>query len=433
MDDKTKWLMPKRGFIRDWVDLYTPLGESPPEAHLGTALAVASAAVGWRMWMSWGELNEPVTLTVVLEGQSAVARKTTTSAAADRIVRLACAGIEDAPGLSVRKLGHTSDRGIMEMVGTTDQMVRDKWEKEPPPGHLWVWDEIGGILGNPGEQKGEGWMGRLRAMLMTMTAGSHGGIQTGSATILPSRCSVSILGTMTRAEITQRMSMGLIEDGFLGRIVLCPVGDRHQYLALPVLPDSAQLRKRDELVKWVRYIAGSKDCIGPLNLVIDDRGRQLRTEWYESRARELDKAGKIGGDVASGRVTLFGRLQALALKVAAVGGAANLEPGQPFSECVVGEDEVAWGIGFAEFVLGEFTELMESGMGTPSDRYARRVLEHLARAGTLSRKELQEEVKADGLSRSTRWQVIEGMHEDGSLVIEKEQTGGRARMVVRLG
>ena len=431
MADKTDWLMPKRGFIRDWVDLYTPLGESPREAHLGTALAVASAAVGWRMWMSWGELKEPVTLTVVLEGQSAVARKTTTSAAADKIVRLACAGMADAPGLFVRKLGHTSDRGIMEMVGTTDAMVRDKWEKEPPPGHLWVWDEIGAILGNPGEQKGEGWMGRLRAMLMTMTAGTHGGIQTGSATILPSRCSVSILGTMTRSEITQRMSMGLIEDGFLGRIVLCPVGDRHQYLALPTEPTLEQVNKREELVKWVRHMSGSRDPIGPLTGAMDERARALRTEWYNDRARELDRIAKTGGDVAGGRVTLFGRLQALALKVAAVGGAANIEPGQPLSECKVTEDDVAWGIGFAEFVLSEFTSLMESGMGTPSDRYARRVLDHLAKSGALTRKELQEEVKADGLSRSARWQVVEGMHEDGSLIIDKEQTGGRARMVVR--
>jgi len=124
--------------------------------------------------------------------------------------------------------------------------------------------------------KGGDWLGRIRAALMTLTAGRHGGIQTGTTRIAPSRCAVTLLGTMTRAELEARMSLMLVKDGFLGRMVLIPIGPRRTYLSRPPAWTQEDLDRRDRLVAWVRSIAGSQDCWGEAFMHHDKAALALR-------------------------------------------------------------------------------------------------------------------------------------------------------------
>lgn len=423
-------LIPEHGFLRDWTDLYTPKGEAPMEAHLGTALAVASATIGWRGWISWGELREPMSMMIVLEGRSAVARKTTTASAAWRVAGLATDG-DAAPGLLVRNMAHTSDRGVYEAVGTSDEVTARAWEKNPPPGHLWVWDEIGALFGRPDDVKGADWLGRIRAALMTMTAGRHGGIQTGTARIIPSRCSVTLLGTMTRAELEARMSLMLVQDGFLGRMVLIPIGPRRAYLSRPPAWDQADIARRDSLVKWVRSIAGSLDCWGEAFEHHDKHALDLRDTWYTERSTEFDKQAEGGDEIGVARATAFARLQATAVKMASIAALCEKEPDQPISQVRVSQRHVEWGILLAEHTLRELTALVREGQGVSADRYARKVIDYVQAAGEASRKKLLDRVRMDGMSRESRWKVVEGLAQDGSVEIEVVQTGGRPAFMVR--
>ena len=426
----TTTLIPEQGFLRDWADLYTPKGEAPEAAHLGTALAVASATIGWRGWISWGELSEPLTMMVVLEGKSAVARKTTTASAAWKVASMATDGF-DAPGLVVRNMAHTSDRGVYEAIGTTDDLVAKSWERTPPPGHLWVWDEIGALFGRPDDVKGGDWLGRIRAALMTLTAGRHGGIQTGTTRIAPSRCAVTLLGTMTRAELEARMSLMLVQDGFLGRMVLIPIGPRRTYLSRPPAWTQQDVDRRDRLVEWVRSIAGSEDCWGEAFMHHDKNALALRDTWYEERSRQFDREAEGGDEVAVARATAFGRLQATAVKMASIAALAEKEPDEPIAQVKVRQRHVEWGIMLAEHTLKELAALVREGQGVTADRYARKVLDYIEGAGESTRKKLLDRVRMDGMSRDARWRVVEGLAQDGSVEIEVVQTGGRPAFMVR--
>jgi hypothetical protein len=426
----TTTLIPEQGFLRDWTDLYTPKGEAPMEAHLGTALAVASATIGWRGWISWGELSEPLTMMVVLEGRSAVARKTTTASAAWKVASMATDG-QEAAGLVVRNMAHTSDRGVYEAIGTTDDVLAKAWERTPPPGHLWVWDEIGALFGRPDDVKGGDWLGRIRAALMTLTAGRHGGIQTGTTRIAPSRCAVTLLGTMTRAELEARMSLMLVQDGFLGRMVLIPIGPRRTYLSRPPAWTQEDMDKRDRLVAWVRSIAGSQDCWGEAFMHHDKAALALRDTWYQERSKQFDHEAEGGDEVAVARATAFARLQATAVKMASIAALAEKDPDEPIAQVKVRERHVQWGIMLAEHTLKELAALVREGQGVTADRYARKVIDYIASVGESNRKKLLDRVRMDGMSRDARWRVVEGLAQDGSVEIEVQQTGGRPAFVVR--
>jgi hypothetical protein len=427
-------LIPPSGFLREWVTLYAPMGEAPDAAHLGTALALLSAAVGWRAWVRWGEMREPCTLMVVLEGQSAVARKTTTAAAAASVAQSACATLVE-PSLAMRQMSHASDRGLLEQVGTTDKEAAARWEKEPPPSHLLVWDEFGSVLGQPGDIKGADWKGNLRAVLMMLYGGRHGGIQTGQTKILPSRCAVSLLGTMTRDELERRFSLGMVNDGFIGRMVMVPFGGRRAYLAMPPPWTRQDAEARDRLVGFIRDIVASPDGLGEVFGRFTEPALELRRQWYVQRTREFDAAAQSGmeGDVA--RVAAHGRLQATAVKLAAHAAIAERQRDDPINQVAIEERHVAWGIALAEYALAEVVALTREGAGTAEDRYARKVIEYLERCngeGPVKRKQLMDEVRGDGLSAHRRWAVIETLHQESRVVIREVKTAGRPAMQVEL-
>ena len=429
-------LIPRSGFLREWVDLYTPQGEAPASAHLGAGLALLSAAVGWRAWVRWGERKEPCTLTVVLEGRSATARKTTTAYAAENVARRAMKDHDpDDAGVVVRSMSHTSDRGLYELIGTADQKTAEKWEREPPPGHLIVWDEFGAVLGRPGDVKASDWLGRVRAALMVLSNGRHGGIQTGGSKVLPARCSVSLLGTMTRMELEQRMSHGLIGDGFLGRMALVPIAGRRAYLAEPPPWTQRDSIARDRLVAFVQALAGSPDCMGEVFDHFTPDAHDLRETWYVERTRDFDERAQSGSEVDLARVTAHDRLQAMAVKLAALGAIADRDLEADISQTKITDEHVGWGIWFAEYALQEVVELAVDAGGSLQDRYARKVVDYLRRrngSGPVSRKQLLDDCTIDGLNRSQRWAVVEGMQQDSTVVFDAVKTAGRPRMDVAL-
>lgn len=426
-------LIPSTGWLRKYVDLWTPHGEAPESAHLGAGLAVLSAAVGWRAWIQWGASAEPVCLYVMMEGGSATAKKTTTARTAATLAKQATRGTDGA--LRVKSIQHTSQRGLIDLIGPHSQDKADEYEHTPPPGVVLDWDEFGAVLGRPGDGKAADWLGQVRAALMSMYSGRHGGIQTGGLMIPSSRCAVAILATMTRVELEQRISMGLLRDGFMGRFVLIPHPGRRAWLAQPPAWTTHDTQARDELATHLGKIATSRHELGDVFKRLTPHARELRQTWYQATGERLEHQADNGGEADRGIADAFGRLQTTAMKVAAVACVAELDPDEPLYQGRIEEHHVRYGIALAEHALQEVANLATSGEGTPEDRFAKRVEEYLVRRngrGPAGRKELLDACVMDGLSRERRWMVVETLARDGTVQIEKVQTSGRPRLEVSL-
>lgn len=431
-------LMPAGGWIRRYVDLYTPMSEGAPEAHMATAMAVLSAAIGWRAYIQWGESAEPCTLFVMLEGGSATAKKTTTSRTGSGLVRRAMrdtpAGTD--PPLQVKSIGHASQRGLLQMIGTNDDAKATAWEHTPPPGYLLDWDEFGAVLGRPGDVKGGDWLGQLRATIMQLYSGRHGGIQTGADPYKPSRCAVSILATMTRQELEQRMTTGLLRDGFMGRFVLIPHPGRTRYLARPPAWTQEHEHERTRLAMFLRRIATSTAELGSIFDAMTPTAEKAHRLWYETRMPELDQAARDGGETEIALSDAMGRLQTTAVKVAAVLAISDMDPdGNLRDDVRVDWQHVEGGIAFAEHALNEIASLAGTGGSMATDRYAVRVTDYLRRrngAGPISRAQLLDNVRGDGMDRRACWNVVRQLHEEGRVEITVTKTKGRPREEVRI-
>ncbi len=428
--------MPAKGWVRRYCDLFTPMSEAPAEAHMATALAVLSAAIGWRAYIKWGTSSEPCCLFVMLQGASATAKKTTTARTGSNLIRysMQALGQQGAdPTLVARGVSHTSRLGLIEMVATPDEAKAKEWEVSPPPGFLLDWDEFGAVLGRPGDVKGSDYLGQIRATLMEFYGGRHGGIQTGERKFPATRCAVSILGTMTRAELEQRVSTGLLRDGFLGRFILVPHPGRRTYLADPPETTDEEREEHHRLMVFLRRVATSKQELGDVFGRMTDEAREVRREWYTRRMTEMDRRAERGSEVDQALADAMGRLQTTAAKISAVLAVAGMEEGEDLGEVRIGPDDVQSGINYVEFALEEIRSLATGGAGMPTDRYGDRVIDWLGkRNAAVGRKELMDMVRADGMDAATRWKVVERLHEEGRLEVTTERTGGRPRQVVTL-
>lgn len=427
----TSQMIPEKGFLADYCRLYTPMSEAPAEAHLATALAVMSAAIGWRAYIRWGESSEPCTLFIMLEGGSATAKKTTTAKTGASLIRHAVRLIgdeSDRPPLAVRSISHTSRRGLLELVGTDDAETARAWEHGYPPGILLDWDEFGTVLGKPGEVKGSGQMGDIRAGLMEMYGGRHGGVQIGALKLKPSRCAVAILATMTRKELEQRLSSGLLRDGFMGRFVLMPHPGRQRYMAVPPTWTSHDAAERDRLAEFLMRVTTSKQEMGDVFRRLSPTALEMRREWYNATMRRLDLAAEHGGEAEAAQLDAMGRLQTTAMKVAAVAAVCEMEDGEDLGEVLIDARHIEYGIALAEHALKEVDDLAGES-GHELDRYGKKVLAYLAKRnglGPMNRAALLSAVKQDGLDRATCWKVVESLHRDGLLWISvNKTTGGR--------
>jgi hypothetical protein len=424
-------IVPESGALKAWVDLYSQTTEAPPEAHLGAALALTSAAVGWKAWIRWADFSEPATINVILEGRSATARKTTVATTAKELANAATGDVDPAQrGLTCRAIDHTSGKGLIEIVAAQDDETAARWERIPPPGVLLFWDEFGSILGDPRDiRKGGDWLGRVRTTVMQLAGGRHGGVQTGGAKLAPGRCAVAILATMTRVELEERVDTGLLRDGFLGRFTLIPHDGRASYISAPPRWTCEMHEQRQALVGWLRDVAQYPSVYGDIFDLLTSEASQEREHWYHTTARRLDReAARVPTEENLAAVEAFGRLQSTALKIAMVAAVAerNTQAG-----LVITGQHVAYGQRVAEMCLGEVMDLARHGSGAVADRYSLRVVEYLRKHGPTTRAVLMDSISHRTLDREKRWKAVQSLHPD-VVIIDEERTAGRPRHVIRL-
>lgn len=263
---------------------------------------------------------------------------------------------------------------------------------------------------------------------MQMTNGRHAGVQTGATKLPAGRCAVSVLGTMTRVELEERVDVGLLRDGFLGRFALIPHNGRTKYMHRPPKWTPAMVEQRDHLVTWLRGVANSRDAFGDVFDLLTEDADATRAEWYDRRARELDRTAEDDpSEIAFAAVEAFSRLQTTALKVALVAAVAEQWP-QPVT---ISPEHILYGIEFAELCLEEIVDLAKSGGAAREDRYAQKVVEYLAHGDSVTRTRLLDDVKHKALSREQRWKVVEALDSEGQVEIETFTTTGRPRQEVR--
>lgn len=423
-------LIPESGILRMWCDLYEPKSEAPVEGHLGAAISLLSAAIGYKAPLTFVRNTEPCTVNIILEGQSALGRKTTTANTARELARRAVDPSADDPGLLVHQIGHTSDAGLLELIAPKDEAQARKWDTITPPGHLLVWDEFGSLLGDPGQnRKGGDWLGRVRTTILNVSNGWHSGSKTRSSPLTASRCSVSILATMTREELEQRVSTGLLHDGFLGRFALIRMTQNGKLLPIPPQFTPKDLHDERSIIEWLQRLAFRREAWGdPFTLLTPD-AVTLRTDWYtEHRTRLVND----DDDLADAQAAAFGRIQALAMKVATVHAVSQIDDPSDGTLRIEAES-VAYGQAIADLCLDEITSLAALS-GPTADQYQGKIISYLERhSGTESatKRDLMRHVKFRGLDQKQRWAIVEQMHPD-PILIETATTPGPKTLTVRL-
>lgn len=429
-------LVPTRGALRDWVDVYGPMSEAPDEAHFGAALVTISAAIGWKARITWAETTEACTISCILEGGSATARKTTVANTAAGLVRLAYQdGLHDHPRLHVRNFGHSSDRGLIDAVAPKDNEEALLWETEPPPGTVLVWDEFGSVLGNPNDLKGADWKGAIRSTLMQLLQGRSSGVHLSGQDKPAHRCAVTILATMTRVELEQRVSHGLLRDGFMGRFCLIPHNGRPRYLAIPPSVSDDTKGKRAALADWLQSLAESREEFDVFEALTPD-ARARRTEWYELTLKTLEKRVEDSPtETNQALLEAFGRAQTTAIKIAAIAAVSEqyAPPITGLRQIKIEREHVDYGIEFAHFLLKEIKSLCGEISGSSDETYCRKVLDYLKRRGEpVSRRDLLNSVRTvGGMSKRQRWDAILGLYPE-DIDIYVEQTTTRPKEIVAL-
>lgn len=423
-------MIPQEGFLRRYVDLHAPLSEAPEEAHFAAALALLSAAVGWKAWIQWGGSPEPLTLWVVLEGQSAAARKTTTSGTALSLARRAQTqrpGVD--PCLVTHRVSHISDAGLIELIAPKDKEQGERWEAEPPPGTLLEWDEFGAVLGRPGDIKGSDWIGRLQARLMEVYGGRHGGIKTRASQLPAGRCAVALIATMTRRELEQRVSSGLLETGFMGRFVLIPFHGRTRVISRPPAWGDQENAASEELAVWLARLADNPAPFGHVFDRLTTQAGGVWDDWYVTRSRELEARADLTGDPEDAALfSAFNRLQTTAMKVAGLMCLQEWDGVQPLATLRVEPRHINSGVGLAEHALEEVRSLLACDQTSPEGEWQRKVVEVLRKRnghGPIGIRELIGDVRARGVSYSRKKSLLLDLHPE--TVTIKQQVSGVTR------
>ena len=427
-------LLPPKGVIRDWVQLHRDLSEAPEEAHLGTAIATLSAGVAWKAPLEWaGGSQEPCTVSVILEGMSATAKKTTTANIARRLVGSATHDMdEELKTIHVHMVSHTSGRGILELVAAKNEEQAREWDTGAPPGHLIVWDEFGSMLGDPGQQrKGGDWQGQIRTTLLQVTNGWHGGSKTGALKLPASRVAVSVLGTMTRVELEQRVDTGILQDGFLGRFMLLPQASEPRYLPRPPTMTSEQVRAREEIEDWLKALATRRMAFGDPFQLLTPAACDRRDQWYLGRRFELEDACAEDptDQVAYAMLAAFGRLQATQMKLAMLQAVAELSPRELVTQTPeITPEHLDWAERIVDLSMQEMGDLARSGKPALADLYREKVAAYLKREGNergeVTRKQLMHNCTLGYLDAKSRWAICLDLETEGTLLIRYERRPG---------
>jgi hypothetical protein len=240
---------------------------------------------------------------------------------------------------------------------------------------------------------------------------------------------------MTRMDLEQRVSNGLLRDGVLGRFLLIPNDGRRAWMSTPPAWTVADTHAQDSLCRDLRAIAGATDVLGNVFNRFTPEAREARDAWYMQTGGRLEAEANEGGDVELALSDAFGRLQTVAVKVAAVVAVSEMMEGDRMSDIQIQPRHVEYGHRLAEFCMAEIRSLATAGHGTAHDRLAQRIVTYLGKRnghGPASRKELLDACAADGLTRDQKWSVVESLYKDGTVHIERVETGGRPRQEVSL-
>lgn len=431
----TTSLVPPGGWLHRYVDLHAPLSEAPPEAHLASALALLSAAVGWKGWIQWGRTPEPLTMWVILEGTSAAARKTTTSGTALALARATTQPPGD-PRLVTHRISHISDRGLIELVAPKDEDQARAWDspQTPPPGVLAEWDEFGMVLGRPGDVKAADWLGRVQARMMEIYGGRHGGIQTAIGKTPGARCALAVIATMTRREIEQRVSTGLLETGFMGRFVLIPFQGRNRVISRPPAWGQHHHHAHKELTDWLGHLLATSSTFGHAFDRLTPRAGQAWDDWYTTRSTQLEaRADQTGDPDDAALYSAFNRLQTTGMKIAAILAISEWQPGSPLDTVRITDEHVHYGTSLAEYALAEVKALLATEATTPEMAYQQKILDFMQARnghGAITMRELLKSVRGRGIGYQRRKDLVWGLAPELLKVEQVERGATRQKVVV---
>lgn len=434
-------IVPPQGWIRDFVDTYAPFVEAPREALAGMAYTVLSAAVGWRAWLQWADSKEPLTLFTTLVGESASAHKTTVLRIGTGIARdanhiyreLAGCTDEDPDLVKIVSGGHTSQAGLLDKLAPQSPEEAARWDTDNPPGILVEWDELGDLVV---DRTGYSFLQETRQMLLRLYGGFQPGSQTRSNPVPASRCSVSLIGTITSDEWQERLSAGAVTGGMMGRMFAIPTGEPPEWHPRPPMVPRQQ---RNDLVDWLAQLGALPfPTWGPVTF--DTQAAAYWDAWYRSHKDNIRKLNRDDPVLAKARGTIFNRYQAIATKFGGLQAISMHDPSdRHFSPTpILTESIIEAACAYTDMALEQTSRIAVEVLENPDERFARKVTELLGRAEskTMYVSDLMRRVRIRGVDAAKTHTYLNLMERVGTVRLDQETrntpTGERTRLRVAL-
>jgi hypothetical protein len=433
-------IIPPSGWIRDFVDTYAPFVEAPREALAGMAYTTLSAAVGWRSWLQWADSKEPLTLFTVLRGESASAHKTTVlrigtgiARDANKIYReLAGCTDEDPDLIKIVSGGHTSQAGLLDKLAPQSPEEATRWDVDNPPGILVEWDELGDLVV---DRNGYSFLQETRQMLLRLYGGFQPGSQTRSNPVPASRCAVSLIGTITSDEWEERLSAGAVTGGMMGRLFAIPTGEPPEWHPRP---RQVPRQQRNDLVDWLAQLGALPyPTWGPV--AFDDDAAEYWDAWYRTHKNEIRALNRDDPVLAKARGTIFNRYQAIAQKFGGLQAISMCNPADRYKQPspIIDASIIEAACAYTDMALEQTSRIAVEVMEAPDERFTRRVVETLKKAGgPMYVSDLQRRVRVRGIDAPKIHTYLNLMERIGTVKLDQETrntpTGERTRLRVAL-
>jgi len=433
-------LIPKSGWIRDFVSAYAPYVEAPEEALAGMAYTLIATATGWRSYLQWADSREPLTLFTVLVGGSASAHKTTVLKIGGGIAKdantmcreIVGAGPDDPDFIKVITGGHTSQAGLLREISPPDAETAEKWGRENPPGMLLEWDELKDLVVDKGAG-GYSFLSDTRQMLLRL----YGGWSPGSSTLAnpfpASRVAVSMVGTITSDDWTEKLSPDAVTGGMMGRLFAIPTGKSPKHHPRPSQVNAVE---RNRLVDWLAaYGALPHATFGAFQFTPE--AGEFWDTWYVSHKEEIDRMEGSDPVLAAARGTLFNRYQAITQKFAGIQGISQWS-GDPTEVPTPTADlqTIQSACAYADLALNQASQVAADILESADERFQRRLTSVLLESGPVAIADLQRKVRIRGID-SSKWHRNLDLCVYTGLVEKNEETrntstGPRKRILVSL-
>ena len=395
--------VPEKGWIRSYVDCYKGKVEVPSEAIAGTAYTLLSAIVGWKGEIRFADASEPLTLFTALIGRSASAHKTTSLKIAERIGvdandrwrhHQGCIPEDPAALLDVVSGGHMSQAGILDVLAPKDEAEQKLWDSQPPPAHLMIWDELADLLTTDWNTS---FLAATRQMLLRVYGGHQPGSNTRTNPTLASRCSMSILGTVTAATWEENLGSDAVASGMMGRILAIPYGAPEAFIPFPEPVDRA---KRDYLVDWLVALGNlPQSSFGQVTMT--QEARDLWEHWYLDKKNEIAKIEEKSPVMANAYASIFGRYQVTALKFAAILAVSEWEPGAGVPSLQLTHNHLFTACAYIDRLLQYSVPVAYDALDEAQYRHMRRVKAYVSKHDGCTYSEAMRAVRTKGVNAET--------------------------------